>query len=186
MNGCTSYPEASKSAHTSSNTNPPDQLTRPRTFSPTTQRGEASRITLSISGHRWRSSSFPRRFPALLYGWHGNPPEITSTDPRQAVPSKSRMSLYILASGKFFFRIFWQNGFHSTWNKLYHPANSAAKSKPPMPEKSDPCFIKIDLPITPLSLPCCLSVAQAGNFELLPRTTFAANAPLRDADVVNH
>ncbi len=69
--GCTSYPSASKSACTSWKTNPPDQLTSPRTFSPTTQRGEISLIALSISGQRCLSSSLPSRFPAEEYGWHG-------------------------------------------------------------------------------------------------------------------
>lgn len=64
INGNTSYPAASRSACTSWKTSPPDQLTRPRTFSPTTQFGRTSPMTLSISGQRWRSSSLPNRFPA--------------------------------------------------------------------------------------------------------------------------
>ena len=52
---------------------------KPATFSPSTQWGRSSVITLHISGHRKRSSAKPFRFPAVEKGWQGKPPEMMVT-----------------------------------------------------------------------------------------------------------
>lgn len=141
INACTSYPAASRSVCTSSNTSPSDQEVMPRTFSPTTQRGETSRMILSISGHRWRSSSFPSRFPALLYGWQGKPPVIMSIRPAYPVASNRLISSYPVASGKWCFSVFWQKGFISHHAIVFQPAQRAASEKPPIPAKRSRCVI---------------------------------------------
>ncbi len=61
---------ASKSESTPSSSMP----MIPGTFSATTKSGRTSIITRRISGQRWRSSAAPRRCPAKLKGWQGNPP----------------------------------------------------------------------------------------------------------------
>ena len=37
------------------------------------------------------------------------------------------------------------NSFHSQWKRFSHPIHSAARSKPPIPENSDPCVIFLSL-----------------------------------------
>jgi len=53
-------------------------LTIPGTFSPRKYLGLSASTTLSTCGQSARSSAAPFRFPAKLYGWHGQPAVISS------------------------------------------------------------------------------------------------------------
>src|SRR5210317_1621933 len=57
---------------------PFEMLIRVCTFSPIIHLGLTSLMTLSISGNKNLSSSFPFCFPAIDIDWQGNPPTTTS------------------------------------------------------------------------------------------------------------
>ena len=75
-------------------------LVSPKTFSKTRTRGFACLNARTVSGQRWRSSSLPFLDPAVLNGWHGNPPVIMSTEPLYFVKSVVLMSPCPSAFGK--------------------------------------------------------------------------------------
>lgn len=64
------------------------RLICPSTFSKKQIRGLRSRIPSAIHGQRWRGSSFPLRFPAVLNGGQGYPPVRMSTRSRNAPQGK--------------------------------------------------------------------------------------------------
>ena len=112
----------------------------PATFSPITQAGLSSSTSRYISGHKWRSSPAPSRFPAKLKGWHGYPPQIRSTAPT-LVPFNFRMSSCSGTSGQCFANTFRQYGSISQNATVSNPpARSRPSEKPPMPENRSNTF----------------------------------------------
>ena len=80
-----SYPIAVRSARTRSS----PLVTSIGLFSTNAYLGRTSPIIRAISLHiPLRSPSSPSPFPATEMSWHGNPPDTTSTIPRQGLPSK--------------------------------------------------------------------------------------------------
>ncbi len=104
----------------------------PGTFSPSTQVGRSSSTILKYSGQRLRSSSVPRRFPARLYGWQGNPPQIRSTGWRFWAPH-SRTSRNRSTLGQCLSSTLLQNSSISICHSHFIPARSRPRSKPPIP-----------------------------------------------------
>ncbi len=86
-----------------------------------------------------RSPSSPAPFPAPLTSWHGKPPQSRSTRGRVAVLPTVRTSSCLSAFGQCLASTARQNGSISTWNRTGpRPARSRPRSRPPIPENSEP------------------------------------------------
>ena len=119
-------------------------MINPATFSPSTQWGLISEITLTISGQRYRASANPFCRPADENGWHGKPPDMSVTVFRP-VFSKNPSFVKVVISrkrgtaGHRFSKTEVGKSAHSHWHTVSKPAASAAKSIPPMPENRLKC-----------------------------------------------
>ena len=131
----------------------------PATFSHSTQAGLACLITLNISGQRWRGSSAPFRFPAVLNGWQGYPPVIRSI-PAYKLPSSSLISRCTGTSGKFLFSTLQAKSSISQNATVSIPAHFAANAKPPMPLNKSKCVIAIPVSNSALSATSTQSLMQ--------------------------
>ena len=126
------------------------RLTCPATFSRKIhlRSGPSSRAHLATSGHRCRSSSSPRRFPAALKGWQGYPASRVSMRPAHGLASKVRRSSQIGAGAKYPAR--WPammacRGYssHSTKQRVWKSGSASMRprSRPPPPAHRDrPCL----------------------------------------------
>ncbi len=117
------------------------------------QEGCSSRITRSISGHKYRSSSNPRCFPALEKGWQGNPPEISVVVSRPVFSKNASFVTVVMSRnfgtcGQCFFKTSIGKSAHSHWHTVVNPAASAARSIPPIPENRLKC-VKAFIPSPP-------------------------------------
>src|SRR3990167_7903618 len=84
----------------------------------------------------------PVRLPAFEMSWHGNPPLRMSG--RGTVPQSTVvMSGYRVTFGQCFSKTFRQYGSHSTCQIVLIPTRSKPRSKPPIPEKREPCVKSI-------------------------------------------
>ena len=128
-----SNPTLAKSASTS--LNPIDKC--PRTFSISAYRGRKLQMASNIFGHKCRGSVLPPRLPAVLNGWQGYPPQITSGR-STFVQSICFMSPKFGTSGQCFFNTLQANGSISDCQITFMPARSNPKSKPPMPLNNEP------------------------------------------------
>jgi len=133
---CALYPSEARSARTCPN--PRERW--PATFSNNANRGLTTRRHSANIGQRWRSSFCPRRTPARLNGWQGYPPQTRSTvgTVRQ---SMSLMSPRFGVAGQCFLSTREPYGLISDCHRQVMPARSSPRSRPPMPEKSDPKFM---------------------------------------------
>ena len=87
------------------------------------------------------SPSSPVLFPAMLMFWQGEPPATMSTGSRSA-PFIRPMSPSCCASGKRTCVTLIGNGSISDSQTVRIPTYSPASSKPPLPEKKEPIFIR--------------------------------------------
>jgi len=129
----TSYPSEAKPP----NTSPAPRCKRPATFSTKTRRGRKSRTSRSYCGQSHRGSSCASLRPAAETGWQGKPPTIISTGSRSA-PVTEWISRYRGTSGQRRAKRSEQKSSISTCHRQVQPLRSRPRSRPPIPEKSEP------------------------------------------------
>lgn len=115
-------------------------LLAPFTFSHTTRRGRIILMASRMDTHRFDRvpSVMPRRAPARLTSWQGEPPEIMSTGDTFS-QSTAVTSRKFGASGKCCARIFDGASSNShTHAVVAFSARSTASASPPYPAKSSP------------------------------------------------
>lgn len=128
-------------------TTPRPRVRRSGLFSAKTKRGRTSPMIRAYSFQRpLRSPVIPAPLPAAEMSWQGNPPLMTSTFPRQGLPSKvqtlsqignrSRCPSRCRSSTR-------SRGYFSSSqaHTVFHPRSRLASSPPPAPLKSANSFI---------------------------------------------
>lgn len=133
-----SYPLSARSPRTLPSPSSETKLRRAVTFSTKTNRGRSRRTIRAYSLHSPDlSPASPRRSPAMLRFWQGNPPQMMSVV--GACSSISLTSSYCVASGQCLARTRRQNSSVSQFHTVRAPvAHSSPSSRPPMPLNSEP------------------------------------------------